>query len=184
MKSAVDTTANTTATSSAVPCTPTRIEDVVDAVDVTAVDVNTADVHDDDAATTSGAGIEGRYRVEWTIDELEEWTLGLADDFTIRENVGVWDLVFSNGAFDIQRVGDTLSCGGSYSTRGGRVVMTSSSDPLVWTCGAGSLGEVIVDASWTTSTGTLSFDEFVISETPDATWWFSMFGNDDWSIVR
>ena len=62
-------------------------------------------------------------------------------------------------------------CGGTYAVSGNRVQLVAATDVATWTCGGDSLGDLVLDATWTLEGDQLVLSDFVLSPQPDITWW-------------
>jgi hypothetical protein len=126
------------------------------------------------AGTDDPAAINGSYQLEWTVDELMS-DLG-ADQDTANGNAGPFVLTFEDGRFDmVWQNSPDAPCGGTYGVSGERVQLVAATDPVTWTCGGESLGDLVVDAAWSLEGDQLVLSDFVRSPEPDITWWNAGF---------
>ena len=102
--------------------------------------------------TASPTDVDGTYTVTWTVEELKD-ALGGDDNpdaASLAEgNAGTIWVELDSGRYDIvfEDIGGD-SCPGTYVLEGDRIVMTATTDPTDWDCGADSLGSKQADAAW------------------------------------
>jgi hypothetical protein len=115
---------------------------------------------------TAGAPteIDGTYAVTWTVEELTEALGGGANPeaASLAEgNAGTIRLELDAGRYDLifEDIGGD-SCPGTYELDGGRIVMTATTEPSEWDCGADSLGSKQADATWSLDEDGLTLSEW------------------------
>ncbi|WP_157674350.1 TRAP transporter substrate-binding protein DctP [Agrococcus carbonis] len=120
----------------------------------------------------AAAGLDGTYAVEWEVADLAA-ALGGDDNpesaEVARGNAGELRLTLDRGRYDLLHVPSGDSCPGTYAIDGDRLVMTATSRPSEWHCGAG-LGEVAVDAAWAVEGDRLTLTDWRVPQP------FSMLG--------
>ena len=138
---------------------------------------------DDPPATPASPpdpALDGVYRVEWT----EKWLRSTFEQNDVDEDValrllytdvGIWELTFDAGRFELHRLGAADVCHGRYTTSGNQIRITASTR-LDSRCGGGMAGRTLVDARYDVVGSELRLSDFQISPTVDETHWYQLFG--------
>jgi hypothetical protein len=130
---------------------------------------STSDAASGTASETPGpTEVDGTYAVTWTVEELTE-ALGGEDNpeaaGLAEGNAGTIRLELDSGRYDMvfEDIGGD-SCPGTYVLDGDRIVMTATTDPTEWDCGADSLGSKQADAAWSVDEESLTLTEWKLPD--------------------
>lgn len=170
--------------SAAAPCHPNRANSIDDASQTSTATtsdapVDTSDPPPDTSVDPPDPALDGVYRVEWTEAWLREIVEPHVDTPTLNrilwQDVGVWQLTFDGGRFEMWKVGETERCNGTYTTSQGRVLITASTQ-LEPRCDNDADTRFLVDARYEIVGSELRLSDFQLSDEVDYTWWYALFG--------